>query len=139
MNLYLDSMIWVYILEGNPIFGTSAREFFARMRSAHHEFLSSNLVLAEVLVLPKRNADLSTVAKYRRLFTPPGVTILPFGAETAERFADLRATTRVQPADALHLALAASAGTDYFVTTDAKLHSLTIPGITRICPPDSVP
>jgi hypothetical protein len=45
----------------------------------------------------------------------------------------------VKPADALHLALAASAGTDYFVTTGAKLHSLTIPGIFRICPPDSVP
>jgi hypothetical protein len=43
MNLYLDSMIWVYILEGNPIFGTPAREFFARVRPTHHEFLSSNL------------------------------------------------------------------------------------------------
>ena len=139
MNLYLDSMIWVYILEGNPIFGTPAREFFARVRPTHHEFLSSNLVLAEVLVLPKRNADLFTAAKYRRLFTPPGVTILPFGTDVAERFADLRASTRVKPADALHLALAASAGADYFVTTDTKLHSLTIPGISHICPPNAVP
>jgi len=28
MNLYLDSTIWVCILEGNSIFGTPAREFF---------------------------------------------------------------------------------------------------------------
>jgi predicted nucleic acid-binding protein len=138
MKLYLDSMIWVYILEGNPISGTSAREFLARMRSGHHEFLSSNLVLAEVLVLPKRNSDVFTAAKYRRLFTPPGVTILPFSTDVAERFADLRASTRVKPADALHLALAASAGTDYFVTTDTKLHSLTVAGIARICPPEAV-
>jgi uncharacterized protein len=139
MKLYLDSMIWVYILEGHPIFGTHAREFFARMRSTQNEFLSSNLVLAEVLVLPKRNADLFTAAKYRHLFTPPGVTIITFGTDVAERFADLRAAARVKPADALHLALAASAGTDYFVTTDTKLHSLTIPGIALICPPEAVP
>jgi hypothetical protein len=137
MKLYLDSMIWVYILEGIP---SSAHppENSSPVCAPHHGFLSSNLVLAEALV-PKRNADMFTAAKYRRLFTPPGVAILPFDTDVAERFADLRASTRVKPADALHLALAASAGTDYFVTTDTKLHSLTIPGIARICPPDAVP
>jgi predicted nucleic acid-binding protein len=109
------------------------------MRSTRHEFLSSQLILGEVLVLPKRNRDIFTATTYRRFFLSSAVHLIPFGLDTAERFADLRAATRVKPADALHLALAASAGTDYFVTTDTKLHSLTIPGIARICPPDAVP
>ena len=49
------------------------------------------------------------------------------------------ATGEAKPADALHLALAASAGADYFVTTDTKLHSLIIPGIIHICSPEAIP
>jgi predicted nucleic acid-binding protein len=67
------------------------------------------------------------------------VRIVPLSADAAERFADIRASTRVKPADALHLALAASAGADYFVTYDTKLHSVSVPGIAKICPPDAVP
>jgi len=84
--------------------------------------------------VPKRNHDIFTTARYRRFFQSTAVTPVPLSADVAERFADLRASTRVKPADALHLALAASAGADYFVTTDTKLHSLAIPGISRICP-----
>jgi len=139
MRIYLDTMIWVYFLERHPVFDSSAHEFVDRMRASKHEFLSSNLILGEVLVMPKRNADIFTAAQYRRLFLPPGVTNIPFGTDAAERFAEIRATTRAKPADSLHLAFAASAGTDYFVTTDAKLHAIKIPGINNICPPDAVP
>ena len=90
------------------------------------------------MVVPKKNRDVFTATKYRRFFLSSAVSLIPFGTDVAERFADLRASTRVKPADALHLALAASAGSDYFVTTDTKLHSLTIPGISRICPPEAV-
>jgi predicted nucleic acid-binding protein len=139
MKLYLDSMLWVYYFEGHQVFGPPTQSFVNRMRRARHEFLSSHLILAEVLVLPKRNGDIFTATTYRRFFLSSAVHLIPFGLDVAERFADLRASARVKPADALHLALAASAGTDYFVTTDTKLHSLTIPGISHICPPQAVP
>jgi len=110
-----------------------------RAQAARSVFLSSNLILAELLVVPKRNGDLFTAAKYRRFFLSSAVSLIPFTPDAAERFADIRASTRAKPADSLHLALAASAGTDYFVTTDTKLHSIKIPGIATICPPDEVP
>ena len=65
--------------------------------------------------------------------------MIPFAAEAADRFADLRSSSRVKPADALHLALAASVGADYFVTCDSKLHALSVPGIASICAPEDVP
>ncbi len=139
MNVYPDSMLWIYFFEDNPQFHPMTHAFIARVQAAEYQFLSSYLVLAEVLVVPKRNHDIFTAARYRRFFHSPAVTLVPLSADAAERFADLRSTTRVKPADALHLALAASAATDYFVTTDTKLHSLTIPGIARICPPDAIP
>ncbi len=68
MRLYLDSMLWIYDFEGHPVFGSSTRSFVGRLRSAKHEFLPSNFILAEVLVAPKRNRDSFTAAKYRRFF-----------------------------------------------------------------------
>jgi len=35
----------------------------------------------------------------------------------------------VSPADAIHLACAANAGIDLFLTDDDRLHSLALPGI----------
>jgi predicted nucleic acid-binding protein len=139
MNLYLDSMQWIYFFEQNPQFYPATRSLILRTQAAHDDLLSSFLVLAEVLVLPSRNRDLFMAAKYKRFFLSPAVSLVPFGADVAERFAVLRAGTRVKPADALHLALAASAGIDFFITTDVKLHSPTIPGISSICPPEAVP
>jgi predicted nucleic acid-binding protein len=131
-------MLWIYFFEDNPQFHRTTHAFIARVQAAGYQFLSSYLVFAEVLVAPKRNYDIFTAARHRRFFHSPAVTLVPLSADAAERFADLRASTRVKPADALHLALA-SARTDYFVTTDTKLHSLTFPGISRICPPEAVP
>jgi len=138
MNLYLDSMLWIYFFEKNPQFHPATRSLIAQTQASRSQLLSSHLTLAEVLVLPKRNRDVFTATKYRRFFQSPAVTLVPLSADAAERFADLRASTRVKPADALHLALAASAGVDYFVTYDGDLHSLNIPGIGKICAPEFV-
>lgn len=138
MKFYLDTMIWVYYFERHPVFFPSAHAVISNIGKSH-TICASNLTLAEILVLPKRKADAFTAAQYRRFFLSPKVEMIAFSTEVAERFADLRASTRVKPADALHLALAASAGVDYFVTNDEKLHSVTMPGIAHICPSEGVP
>jgi predicted nucleic acid-binding protein len=130
MKPYLDSMLWVYCFEGHPAFGPPTQTFVNRMRAARHEFLSSHLILAEVPVLPKRNRDIFTATTYRRFFLSSAVHLIPFALDPAERFADLRAAARVKPADALHLALAASAGADYFVTVRLRVFS-KVPSAAR--------
>jgi predicted nucleic acid-binding protein len=44
----------------------------------------------------------------------------------------LRATANVSPADAIHLACAASSGVDLFITHDKTLHKLRVNGIQFI-------
>lgn len=139
MRLYADSMLWVYFFEHHPVFSAPTRAFFSRSLANNHQFLASELILAELLVIPKRKKDLFTAVRYRRFFRSASVTNIPFTIQTTESFSELRAFARVKPADALHPALAASAGADYFVTNDTKLHALSLPGIGRICAPDDVP
>ena len=58
--------------------------------------------------------------------------LLPFDAAAAERYAEIRAQHRTTPADSIHLACAAAAGVDLFLTNDIKLARLNILGIQFI-------
>jgi predicted nucleic acid-binding protein len=57
------------------------------------------------------------------------VELLPFNWETTEIYARIRAENNVPSTDAIHLATAAQARTDLFLTNDRSLTRLTIPGI----------
>jgi uncharacterized protein len=61
-----------------------------------------------------------------------GFSYLPFGSGAVEPFSRLRAKEKLKVADCIHLACAASAGIDLFLTGDKQLLSLDIPGIQFI-------
>jgi len=65
----------------------------------------------------------------RDAFHSPQIELISYTAETADRYARIRASHRVSPADAIHLASAADAGVDLFLTSDHRLQPLAIPGI----------
>ncbi len=132
MLVYLDTNIWVYAQEDNPVFGASARDFMQALRVGKHRIAGSLFVLNELLVLPTRNNDAFTVAKYRKLFTSANIDVLPYTLASSQTYAELRAFDRVKQLDALHLATAAAAQVDLFVTHDTKLLSLTVRGIGAI-------
>jgi predicted nucleic acid-binding protein len=58
--------------------------------------------------------------------------ILPFNLQTATQYSVIRARHNVSPADAIHLACAAEANVDLFLTNDDKLIGRVIPGIQFI-------
>jgi predicted nucleic acid-binding protein len=126
-------MVWIYLFEGNPQFGTAAQTILTGIRAGGHTQLTSNFLLGEILVEPARKDDLFTVAYYRRMLVETSaVEVVPFAAETAVQFAMIRSGNRTTPPDALHLALAASGRADVFVTGDGRLIRLSLPGIGRI-------
>jgi predicted nucleic acid-binding protein len=132
MLVYLDTNIWVYDQENNPIFGASARDFMQALHVGNHRIAGSLFVLNELLVLPTKRNDIFTIAKYRKLFTSTKLDLLPYTLASAQTYAELRAFDRVKQLDALHLATAAAAKVDLFVTHDIKLLSLTVRGIGAI-------
>jgi predicted nucleic acid-binding protein len=58
--------------------------------------------------------------------------VIPFSLETADHYGRIRATLGVPPADAIHLASAAQAGADLFLTNDKALVGKFVPGIQFI-------
>ena len=133
MRFYLDSMVWIYAFEGNPTFGAAAQSFLKKLRGAGHTTLVSHFLLAELLVLPIRDGDQFLIAAYKRaMLASASVDVVPFTAAAAATFATLRALQRTQPLDSIHLALAATAKADVFVTVDDRLHRLAVKGIGRI-------
>ncbi len=133
MRVYLDTMVWVYALENHPRFGIDALQLLKRIRTGNHITLTSHFLLGELLVPHIRRQDQFTIAAYRRMMLEsPANEVIPFSADAAMRFAELRAAHKVKQPDAIHLALAASANADAFVTADSRLNKLSVPGIGGI-------
>ena len=132
MLIYIDTNIWIYAYENNANFGELARQVLGQARSKQHQLAGSLYVLGELLVAPTYQQREFTLAAYRRLFASTQVELLPYTSRALETYVQLRALRRLKPMDALHLATAADAGVNIFVTEDTRLLSESVRGISRI-------
>ena len=131
-RIYWDSMIFIYLLEDHRQFAPKVARIEERMRFRHDTLHTSVFTLAENLVGPIRNREPEKAAKFRKIFHGHQINLISFTAETAEIYAEIRAGHSVSAPDAIHLASAAQAGIDLFLTNDLHLHRLHIPGIQFI-------
>ena len=131
-RIYWDSMVFVYWLENHPAYAPRVEHIFNTMLARGDTLCASYLALGESLAGPLKHGKLQTAARIEQFFDSGLVEMLPFDRKAAGEFARLRATSAVRPADAIHLASAASAGIDLFVTNDENLHRLRVPGIQFI-------
>ena len=76
----------------------------------------SDLVRMECLVGPLRTADQIRLLAFRSFFSE--CSVAPLHLEVMERAAELRASTRLQAAHAIHLAAAVHWGCDALLTND---------------------
>jgi len=128
-RLYWDSMLFIYVLEGNPTFGPKARKILNQIVSRGDSLCTSVFSLGEILTGPRRKGSTSGVEAVKNYFLSGAIEVLPFTQTTAERYSIIRAANRVSQADGIHLACAAEAGVDLFFTNDHDLRKLSIPGI----------
>ncbi len=131
-RIYWDSMIFIYWLESHPDYASRVEQIFQSMLERSDRLCSSYLCMGEVLTGPLKQKHSALALKVRQLFDGGGIEVLPFDRTAAERYAQLRATANVRPADAIHLACAAASGVDLFITHDKCLHKLRVPGIQFI-------
>ncbi|HEV2424210.1 MAG TPA: PIN domain-containing protein [Terriglobia bacterium] len=128
-RIYWDSMLFIYWLEDHPVFAKRVDEVHQRMEDRHDQLITGAFTLGEVLAGPYRKAAVERVDDVRRLLRKVVAEIIPFTVETADRYAQIRGTLHVSPANAIHLASAAQAGTDLFLTNDKKLLGKIVPGV----------
>ena len=131
-RIYWDSMLFIYWLEDHPKYSTRLAEIHGRMAERGDSLCTSVFTVGEVLTGPYRKGAAHEAAQIRAAFESPQIELIPFTLDAAESYARIRGAHRVTPADAIHLASAADAGVDLFLTNDHVLQPLVIPGIQFI-------
>jgi len=130
-------MLFIYWLENNPQFAKRVGEVRTRMEERRDQLITGAFTFGEVLAGPYRIGAVKVADESKRLLQSVVSEIVPFTIETADRYARIRGTLGLPPADAIHLASAAQAGTDLFVTNDRNLVGKIIPGIHFIASLDT--
>ncbi len=128
-RVYWDAMLFIYLLEANPVFGHRVQRVHEAMLRRGDILCTSIFTVGEVLTGPRKRNDVAGINGLKKFFDSEDVEILPFTIEAADRYSMIRAETRVSQADGIHLSTAAAAGVDLFITNDDKLRTLTIQGI----------
>ena len=125
-------MLFIYWIEDHPVHAPRIEELHQLMRSRNDSLCTSIFTVGEVLTgFYKRGAD-EAAGRIREMLRPPLVDLVPFTAETTDRFGRIRAANRVSPADAIHLASAAQYNVNLFISNDRRLSTLAVPGIDFI-------
>ena len=124
-----DTMLLIYLLEGNPLFRPRADALLARSRTRGDSLFTTLLAVGEVMAGAERfNQPLKATA-VRKTLDEIGFRFLAFDAGAVRTFSVLRGREKLGVADSIHLACAASAGVDLFLTGDKQLTKLDVPGI----------
>lgn len=128
-RIYWDTMLFVYWMEDHPEHAQKMHKIRSSMARRQDVLCTSALALGELLVKPTQVKKTDLARAIREYFQSAEVEVLPFDAQTAETYSEIRAENNVSPAGAIHLASAAQSRTDLFLTNDRRLCRLTIPGI----------
>ena len=137
-KIFFDTNVFIYLFEDYEPFSSMVDAMWRRMTERGDRLVTSSMTLGELLVKPTKLGQASVIQEYDRVIRSRA-QVLNFDPSAAWRFASLRATHRLRCADAIQLACASHYGVDLFITNDANLHKLNVPGIGFIAPLERVP
>jgi predicted nucleic acid-binding protein len=130
-------MLFLYWLEDNPQYARRVDAVRSRMEQRRDQLITGAFTFGEVLAGAYRKGVPQLADEMRRLLRNTVSEVVPFTLETADRYARIRGTPGITPSDAIHLASAAQAGTDLFLTNDKRLIGKIVPGIQFIASLDT--
>jgi predicted nucleic acid-binding protein len=135
--VYWDTMLFAYLFEGHAEFKAKVAHIAKRMEERGDTLCTSVFTVGEVLAGPSRTKRWDEVSKLRAFFRSSELRLLEFKLSTAEIFAEIRGRAGVTSGDAIHLACAAEARVDLFLTHDKHLAKKIVPGIQFIATLDT--
>lgn len=123
MRIYLDTAVIIYLVERiEPFCGAALR-----LIPAQAQLVSSELALAESLVVPFRQQNQVLAQAYRTFFLATLHESLPISWAVLEQAAQIRAAHRFTLLDAIHCASAVAAHCDWLLTNDVDLRAFNHP------------
>jgi uncharacterized protein len=123
-------MLIIYLLEGNPSYSKRVQHLLQRSYERGDSLFTSFLAYGEVMAGAVNSPEKASTIQ--RTMGEMGFGYLPFDGGAVMTFSRLRAKNKLKVADAIHLASAASAGIDLFLTGDKQLMGLDVPGVQFI-------
>jgi uncharacterized protein len=136
-RIYWDTMLFIYWLEDHPRYSARVQEILQKMAARKDQLCTSSLAVGETLAGFYKRGAIETANQVRDFFQHGAIDVVPYTLEIADLYANIRASQGVSSADAIHLACAASAGTDLFLTNDKNLVGKFVPGIQFIASLDT--
>lgn len=131
-RIYWDTMLFIYWLEDHPQYAKRVDAIHSRMKERQDRLITGTFTFGEVLAGVYRKNATRLADESRRLLQAVVAEAVPFTLDTAEQYARIRGSLGLAPADAIHLACAAQARTDLFLTNDKRLVGKIVPGIQFI-------
>lgn len=128
-RIFWDTMLFIYLFEGNPEFAPRVQELLDRSFNRRDILLTSYLALSEVLAGAR--GDASKARAIRQTIDEFGFAFVPFNEACVDTFAHVRFVHRLKPPDSMNLAAASAARVDMFLTNDGEMlkKRVHIPGI----------
>jgi len=118
----LDTPIFIYHLEAHARYLPLTQELLAGVQAGQWTAITSTVTVMELTVRPWRLKRPAVAREYEALLVHfPNLTLADVTRDVARRAAQLRATYRVRPADALQVAAAQLRGATAWVTNDQGL------------------
>lgn len=122
----LDTAIFIYHLEATSRRAALAGSVLTGLANGAFRGVTSVLTLMELAVKPLQLGRPDVADEYEVLLSNyPNLTIVPLDRAVARGAADLRATYRLRPADALQVSACLRAGANAFLTNDRDLRRIS--------------
>jgi predicted nucleic acid-binding protein len=125
-------MLFIYWLEDNPQYAKRVLAIHSRMQERRDQLLTGAFTFGEVLAGVYRKGAARRADETRAQLERVVEEVIPFSIQTADYYARIRGTLGLLPADSIHLAAAAQAGTDLFLTNDKRLVGKSVAGVQFI-------
>jgi len=125
-------MLIIYMLEAHPTYAERTIYLLRRAYDRGDLLFTSHFALGEVMAGIAKSRGPNELTVVREKLKDMGFSFLPFDDEAVIPFSTLRTKGKAKIADAIHLACAASAGIDLFLTNDQQLMKLYVPGVQFI-------
>jgi predicted nucleic acid-binding protein len=138
-KVYWDTNLFIYLLEDKGKLTARVEDVRRGMIERRDTLCTATMSVGEVLVGPAMAGREDVWEQYLRFFRGPALTLLPFDVTAAAIYSRIRLDRTVSRADAVHLACAAAAEIDLFITNDDRLSKKRIPGIKFIVGLSSAP
>jgi len=121
----LDTSIFIYHLEAHTRYQPLTSIILGAVQEGQLQGITSTVTLMELTVRPWQLAQAQVARQYEILLVNfPNLTLCDVNRDVARKAAQLRASDKLRPADALQVATALVYGATLFITNDKQLKRL---------------